>query len=148
MKTGLATILLLLSVAHAADRSREAEVRQTLTQFIQAFDNLDWDRFTSFFSEDATMFQPRRFLRRSNNKAEIESQFREIFAQIRATQSKAPFMDLEPRDLRVQLLGSQAALVTFHLDDRAGMINRRTIVLQRFNSGWKIVHIHASELPL
>ena len=149
MKTVLTAILLLmpLGVACASDRDPAAEVRETFGQFIQAFDNLDWDHFIGFFSEDATMFQPRRFWRRAGNKAEIESQFREIFPQIRGSQTKPPFMDLQPRDLRVQMLGTEAAIVTFHLDDRPGMLNRRTIVLQHFKSGWKIVHIHASELP-
>jgi hypothetical protein len=38
--------------------------------------------------------------------------------------------------------------VTFHLDDRPGVLNRRTILWQRKDSNWKIVHIHASELSL
>jgi ketosteroid isomerase-like protein len=147
MKTALVLVLMLCGTALAAEQSPEAEVRQTLDQFVQAFDNLDWNGFTSFFAEDATMFQPRRFLRRASGKAEIESQFQEIFPEIRGQRTKPPFMDLRPLDLRVQMLGADAAIVTFHLDDRPGMLNRRTIVFQRLKSGWKIVHIHASELP-
>jgi ketosteroid isomerase-like protein len=47
--------------------------------------------------------------------------------------------------LRLQLAGN-VAIVTFHLDDRPGFLNRRTIVLQKQPSGWKIIHLHASEV--
>ena len=146
MKRLLALLLVLVSSGLARSGNPETEVRQTLAQFVQAFDNLDWDRFTAFFSDDATMFQPRRFSRRAENKAEIESQFRQVFETIRGNQTKPPYMDLQPRDLRVQMLGKHVALVTFHLDDRPAL-NRRTIVWQHFKKGWKIVHIHASEVP-
>jgi ketosteroid isomerase-like protein len=144
-------ILLLLGIcvkASAGTTSPEDEVRQTLAQFVQAFDNLDWDRFTSFFADDATMFQPRRFAPRANNKAEIEAQFQQIFPVIRGSQTKAPYMDIEPRDLRVQMLSSDIAIMTFHLNDRPGVLNRRTIIWQHSKSGWKIMHIHASEVAV
>lgn len=38
------------------------------------------------------------------------------------------------------------AVVTFHLDDRAGFVNRRSLVLRKEGAGWKIVHLHASEV--
>jgi hypothetical protein len=57
-------------------------------------------------------------------------------------------MDVQPRDLRIQMLTADVAIATFHLDDRPGMLNRRTIMWQHFNPGWKIVHIHASELAV
>jgi ketosteroid isomerase-like protein len=143
-----ASLLLLLVASAFAGNSPESEVRKTLNEFVTAFDNLDWERFTAFFADDATMFQPRKFLRRADNKAEIESQFRQVFETIRGKQTKAPFMLLHPLDVRVQTLGDDAAIVTFHLDDRPGVLNRRTMIWQRRKSGWKIVHIHASELPL
>jgi hypothetical protein len=57
-------------------------------------------------------------------------------------------MDLQPRDLRIQILTTDVAIATFHLDDRPGVLNRSTLVLQRFKSSWKIVDIHASEVAL
>ena len=54
-------------LAFSQNSNPETEVRQTLSQFVQAFDNLEWDRFASFFADDATMFQPRRFPRRAEN---------------------------------------------------------------------------------
>jgi hypothetical protein len=52
--------------------------------------------------------------------------------------------------MKIQLFG-KFAIATFHLDDRAGFVNRRTIVrrtivLSKNEHGWKIVHLHASEV--
>jgi ketosteroid isomerase-like protein len=143
-------VLLSLSVCavFSQNDNPDTEVRQTLTQFVQAFDNLDWKRFAGFFADEATMFQPRKFPRRAENKAEIEAEFRQVFEIIRGSQTKPPYMDLLPRDLRIQMLTADVAIATFHLDDRPGLLNRRTLVLQRFKQGWKIVHLHASEVPL
>lgn len=43
---------------------------------------------------------------------------------------------------------ANVAISTFHLDDRTGFVNQRTIVLKKTNAGWKIVHLHASEVPV
>jgi ketosteroid isomerase-like protein len=123
----------------------ESEVRQTLSDFIQAFDNLDWERFRSAFADEATVFYPRAFPRRADGRAEFERTFQHVFEQIRAGRSKGPYMDLQPRDLRIQVAGD-TAIVTFHLDDRPGFLNRRTIILRKTERGWKIIHLHASEM--
>jgi len=47
-------------------------------------------------------------------------------------------MDIQPREMKIQLFGN-LAIATFHLDDRAGFVNRRTIVLNKNEHGWKIV---------
>jgi len=49
--------------------------------------------------------------------------------------------------MRIQFFGD-VAIATFHLDDRAGFLNRRTIVLNKTEQGWKIVHLHASEVSV
>ena len=56
-------------------------------------------------------------------------------------------MHLQPRDLRVQIIGA-AAIVTFELDDRPGFVNRRTLVLRKAGGVWKITHLHASEVAV
>jgi len=50
-------------------------------------------------------------------------------------------------DLEAQRVGG-VAIVTFHLDDRPGFINRRTLVLAKFAGEWKILHLHASEVSI
>ncbi len=127
--------------------AREAEVQKTLNSFIQAFDNLEWDRFRSFFADDATVFYPREFPRRAEGRAEFEGGFQKVFERIRAGRSTGPFMDIQPKDLKIQIAGD-IAIATFHLDDRAGFLNRRTLVLQKRADGWKIIHLHASEVAI
>jgi len=55
-------------------------------------------------------------------------------------------MDLQPKDLQIQFAGGEVAIATFYLEDHPGFLNRRTIVLQKMNKSWKIIHIHASEV--
>ena len=54
-------------------------------------------------------------------------------------------MNLHPLDLRVEKLSEEVVLITFHLVDR-GTVSRRTLVFKREPDGWKIVHIHASNI--
>jgi ketosteroid isomerase-like protein len=125
----------------------ELEVRAKLASFIKAFDNLDWDNFRLAFDDNATVFYPRGFPERASGRTEFEKTFKVVFDQIRLRKPAAPYMDLQPRGLKIQLFGS-VAIVTFHLDDMAGFINRRTVVFNRGAKGWKIVHLHASEVPV
>ncbi|HYM75525.1 MAG TPA: nuclear transport factor 2 family protein [Candidatus Dormibacteraeota bacterium] len=120
-------------------------MRKTLSDFIQAFDNLDWDRFRTSFADDATVFYPREFPHRADGRAQFERTFQKVFERIRAGRTKGPYMDLQPRDLHIQLAGD-VAIATFHLDDRPGFLNRRTIVLQKSAGRWTIIHLHASEV--
>jgi hypothetical protein len=54
-------------------------------------------------------------------------------------------MNLHPLDLRVEKLSEEVVLITFHLVD-SGTVSRRTLVFKRAPDGWKIVHIHASNI--
>ena len=150
MKRACVLFLLLLSMAciHSPATpagNDEVEVQKALSDFIQAFDNLDWDHFRAAFADDATVFYPRQFPRRAKGRNEFEKFFKQVFDGIRAGGTQAPYMDIQPRDLELQLVGT-VAIATFHLDDRPGFLNRRTIVLQKQPSGWKIIHLHASEV--
>jgi ketosteroid isomerase-like protein len=125
----------------------ETEVRTALAQFVHAFENLDWEGFRAAFDDNATVFYPRAFPERAIGRAEFEKTFKIVFEQIRAGRTVPPYMHIEPRGLTIQMLGD-TAVATFHLDDRAGFLNRRTIVLHKTTAGWKIVHLHASEVAL
>jgi len=127
--------------------SPELEVRAALAKFIRAFDNLDWEGFRLAFDDSATVFYPRAFPERATGRAEFEKTFKTVFEQIRAGRSAAPYMDIQPKDMDIQIFGD-IAIATFHLDDRPAFLNRRTIVLNKTAAGWKIVHLHASEVPV
>lgn len=125
--------------------SAEPEVRDALARFVNAFDNLDWEAFRLAFDDNATVFYPRAFPERANGRAEFEKTFKIVFQQIRGRKTAPPYMDIQPKDMKVQMFGD-CAIATFHLDDRPGFLNRRTIVLTKTNAGWTIVHLHASEV--
>jgi ketosteroid isomerase-like protein len=127
-----------------------ASVQETLSSFLTAFDNLDWPVFRSFFADDATMFHPAApNERRIDTPEQFEKAWLGVFARIKRQSGRAapPYMDLQPKDLKIQLLSPDVALATFHLLDGT-TLSRRTIVLKRYPAGWKIVHIHASNLTV
>ena len=139
-------MLFCLGPAYAySPDTNESEVRAALADFVQVFDNLEWGHFRAFFADDATVFYPRAFPERANGRVEFEKTFTQVFEHIRAGRSKGPYMDLQPRGLKIRMAG-ELAIATFHLDDRPGFINRRTIVLQKQGRAWKIIHLHASEV--
>lgn len=145
-----ALVLFLLVVPSVCTQAQavgeELQVRETLSRFVRAFDDLDWETFRLTFDDGATVFYPRAFPERATGRAEFEKTFKTVFEQIRDSKASAPYMDIQPREVKIQLFGN-LAIATFHLDDRAGFVNRRTIVLNKNEHGWKIVHLHASEVP-
>ena len=144
----LVLALLLPSVfAQSQPEPVESEVKDALAKFIRAFDDLDWEAFRLAFDDSATVFYPRAVPERANGRAEFEKTFKIVFEQIRGGKSGAPYMDIQPKEMRIQFFGN-LAIATFHLNDRAGFLNRRTIVLKKTEKGWKIVHLHASEVSL
>lgn len=150
LKTFTRLLLLIaasLSLCAQNTQSQQKDVRAAVEKFIRAFDNLDWEAFRLAFDDDATVFYPRAFPERANGRAEFERTFKVVFQQIRGEKTAAPYMDIQPKDLKIQMLGD-SAIVTFHLDDRPGFLNRRTIVLTKTNARWKILHLHASEVSI
>lgn len=128
--------------------SDSAAVQKTTEQFIEAFINLDWERFRSFFATIATAFFPpsAQFPRRANGKPEIENAFRAVFEGARNRKSNPPYLSIEPKEMKVQMLGD-VAIVTFHLED-PDLFGRRTIIFQRQGKQWLIVHLHASGITV
>jgi ketosteroid isomerase-like protein len=145
--TALLALIILPSTFMRAQSSSDSEVREALARLVTAFDNLEWESFRLAFDDDATVFYPRAFPERATGRVEFEKTFKTVFEEIRSGRASAPYMDIRPRELKLQIFGDMA-VATFHLDDRPGFLNRRTIVMKNGTAGWKIVHLHASEVPL
>ena len=143
----LTLVVVSSALAQAQHGNEESQVRAALARFVQAFNDLDWETFRLAFDDNATVFYPRAFPERANGRAEFEKTFRTVFEQIRSGKTAAPYMDIQPREMKIQLFAN-VAIATFHLDDRVGFVNRRTIVLNKRETGWKIVHLHASEVAV
>lgn len=136
--------------AWGADHTAELQVRDTLSVFLKAFGNLDWPAFRACFAPDPTMFHPAApNALRIDTPEQFERAWAGVFERIRrfSKRETAPYMTLEPKDLRIELLAPNVALVTFHILGNSE-IDRRTIVFKRYGNDWKIVHIHASNLAV
>ena len=127
---------------------RPPTVEQAVTVFLTAFENLDWPVFRECFSRDATVFHPAApNVKRIDSERQFQDAWLGVFERIRKSSGRTgpPFMRLQPQDLLVQRLSDDVAIVTFHLTD-GNVLNRRTLVFKRLSTGWKIVHLHASNL--
>src|SRR5690242_19167011 len=118
----VAVALLIPVFAQSKPAPADTDVRQALANFIRAFDDLDWEHFRLAFDDNATVFYPRAIPDRANGRAEFEKAFKTVFQQIRGAKTAAPYMDIQPRDLKIQVFGD-LAIATFHLDDRPGFLN-------------------------
>ena len=58
-----------------------------------------------------------------------------------------PYLNIQPKELKIQMLGDAAAVATFHLG-RGKTLGMRTLVFQRQQGAWLIAHIHASSIAL
>ena len=143
--TGDPTRILSTTSPSRAPENANEEVRRTLTKFLTAFANLDWEAFRNCFADDATVYFPSQRATRATGRAEIETTFRQVFERIRATKSAPPYLDLEPVDLDIQVF-RDTAIATFHLYDLPNTVGRRTVVLEKRAGEWKIAHLHASNI--
>lgn len=125
----------------------ETEIRGFLDQFIAAFNNLNWESFRNCFADDATVIHPALYPRRLDGRAAYEPAWKRVFEKTRmdSGRNQPPYMNLQPLDTKVQMTGT-IAVVTFHLKRSAASLGRRTVVLRRDAGGWKIIHLHASNV--
>lgn len=127
--------------------SDSAAVAVALKGFLTAFENLDWEPFRAAFSDSATVFHPSPDIpRRIIGRRAIDSTFRLVFAGIRAgAKSGPPYHHLTPVDLMIQPLAPGVVLATFQLEN-GERLARRTVVFRRETGGWRIFHLHASNM--
>ena len=129
------------------DNAAWAEVKEASVSFLTAFDNLDLDLFCAAIAQDATMFMPfANVPNRLNGIAEIRDAFEPFFDQERCNSDGPPYLNLQPQNFEIQMIGFPA-LVTFHLN-RPTHFSRRSIVFEKRQKKWLLVHLHASNLPV
>lgn len=119
-------------------------------RYLAAFNARDFDGFRATFADDITTFFDRPFPpERLEGRAAVEGVFRRGFAYFHpaaGTPQPPPPAPLVPVDLRVQVFGD-AAVISFLIRTPAE-VARRTLVVHRGASGWRVVHIHASSSDL
>lgn len=103
---------------------------------MRALNDVDADRITSFFADDATAFFPTVKAERLDGREAIAAVFRDYAA---ANPKKT---NIVPEDLLVTQEGD-LAVVTFNVRNPSA-VSRRTFVWRRQAGTWRIVHLHAS----
>ena len=120
-----------------ADRST---VEQALATFLDAFSNLDRARVEACFTDDATAINA------WGGRCQ-DGFWCDEFESWRAIRPGPPYLHLdEMPGLRLQPVGEDVVIVTFHLDTDPAVERRRTLVFARTDAGWKIAHLHASNV--
>jgi ketosteroid isomerase-like protein len=138
-------------------KEKQIEIERTLASFIHDFNNLDMEKLSTYFSNDATTFPRVVMSSKSSRDITLSDYLRqegagpdmimENFAsQLKAQISGPPYMRLEPKDVVIQVF-DEVAIVTFHLLSEV-RLSRRTFVFIREDNVWKIIHIHASNVHL
>ena len=114
---------------------------KVIDSFLTALNDAD-PKIVTLFADDATVFFPMndRPLR-ATGRAEIEAAFQSLFAQMGNAKGKGM---PKPESLEVQTIG-EVAIVTFQTVN-PNVVSRRTFVLRRTGNGWRIVHLHGSNI--
>jgi hypothetical protein len=117
-----------------------------LHEFIESFENLDFDRFQTFFSTDVTVFFPPSAMinYRVEGKKNAMKVFKDFFVKVKQGKSNPPYLDISPKKLKMTLM-QDVAIVTFELE-KSDAISRRTIVFRKENGKFLIFHLHASKM--
>jgi hypothetical protein len=150
------SICLLLAACLHAQPTPEAQVRELMGNFLAAFTNLDWPAFRKCWVDNPVVFFPSLVEptgKRTENTTAFEADWHRQFDLIRESAArrgvtKAPFQRLEPHDLRIDFPAPSVAVVTFHLGPGRNGLGRRMFVVAKTDAGWKITHLHASNLNL
>ena len=121
------------------------DIDSVLSEFVDAFNRLELERFMDLWERDASLFHPFPEMAKRLAADEVREGWSRVFSLIREATPGPPYMDLRPTDLQITELGEDARLVTFHLEV-PGALARRSMVLRRDGGGWKIVHLHGSNL--
>jgi ketosteroid isomerase-like protein len=124
-------------------QSSSDDIEQVMKAFLIPFSNGNVAEFMEFFADDAVVFFPsvNFAAMRVEGKANIGRTFEKVF---KPRPEAATGRLIQPQDLKVQPFGD-SAVVTFHLGSDS-VRGRRTFVLQRIDSKWRIVHLHASTM--
>jgi ketosteroid isomerase-like protein len=152
MRLATLSVLALTALVPRSSQAQDsgelrAQVAQAAEAFVDAFNDLDWERFEEAWAENATAFMPMPdFPTRMDGRQTIVSTFQSVFADFPDRFEGPPYLTIDPVDLRIDVLGT-AAIVTFHLGDEAPR-SRRTLIFVRRGRAWRIAHLHASRPPI
>src|SRR5262249_45225385 len=123
-------------------------IREAADRVLRALDDLDWEPFRGSWSSEPTVFFPFGDTPdRVTGQVGVEARWRRFFEEARARRPGPPYLNLKPREIRVEHYGD-VGLVTFTLELTVGgrqlPLQRRTLLFIPEHDAWKPAHIHAS----
>ena len=124
------------------------EIERVVTGFLAAVDAGDRAALGECFETEATMYVP--FDDTPDlveGRAAILQRFDRLFAAWRRRGLSTPYVGFAPKQFRACAAGPGHALATFTVGIE-GAPGRRSVLLRRSASGWRILHLHASNLSL
>ena len=132
-------------------------MRSLMADFLKAFHNLDWPAFRKCWVDNPVVFYPsvapNPTGKRIDDPPGFDTAWRRQFDLMRESATsrgvtEPPFLNIEPKDIRVDFPAPTIAVVTFHLGPTNGALGRRMFVIAKTSGGWRITHLHASNLSL
>lgn len=137
MARAFALLLLLAGCATSSPR-------ETVDRFLGAFNHLDASELRPLLAENATAFLPMpQHASRIEGRETILGLLAPLLEADRVRRNGQP-LALEAKELAIQQRGA-VAIATFDVGT-ADVHSRRTLVLERRNGRWLIVHLHASNV--
>ena len=142
-------LVAMLAVAPSAASACAASAQAAFETFIAAFNALDWATFRNCLADDVSLFNPdipgAVSLRRLDGRAEVERSFRAVFDASGAGGPAPRGPGIHPDRVSLKEFG-EAALVTFEFRRSDASLGRRSVLLTRTGTTWRIAHIHASNV--
>lgn len=120
-----------------------ARVQAVVRRLLDAIDQGETAALEQLWVEDSSMFFP--FLnspRLAVGRAAIVARFAALFAKFQAAGVARPYFSFQLEDVRADVFGD-AALCTASYFLR-GVLARRSFVLVRAGTDWRIKHVHGS----
>ena len=144
--SALAQTSMTASQSNASDNV--VGIREAADRFLRALDDLDWEPFRASWSSEPTVFFPFGDPPdRVTGHVGVEARWRRFFEEARARRPGPPYLNLKPREIRMERYGD-VGLVTFTLELTVGgrqlPLQRRTLLFIREHDAWKLAHMHAS----
>ena len=135
-----------LAAQESASCSTPRDACAFFDTFLTAFNRRDWDAFRATLADDiSVIFDSPEQPERQDGRLAVERFFQAIFPSPGLQPRPLP-PPLKPDNLVAKDLGD-VVIISFHL--RApDHVARRTIVLHRTVSGWRVIHIHGSSFDL
>lgn len=136
----IAFVLALLLLVSGCATSRRTDVRDAMSDWMDALNALDESRVVDAFADNATAFFPVAKAERVDGKDAIAAIFHEYFA------GSTKKTNIVPEELRVDQR-DDTAVVTFNVHNPSA-VSRRTFIWRWERGAWRIVHMHASNTPI